>query len=87
VKTIRYAVMMTAALVTFAAGLSLPGCVTCKAEKNAVVEIEKTQATEDAEYLRYVDHDPLLKPEDRDDRHKLIESRQRLFDKLKKSME
>jgi hypothetical protein len=65
---------------------AVPGC-RCTAEKQAVVEIEKSQADEDAEYLRYVDHDPLLKPEDRDDRHKLIESRRRLFDKLKKSLE
>jgi hypothetical protein len=74
-----------AVIVVFAA-FSLGGCV-CKAEKQVVSEIEKTQAIMDVEYLRYVEADPLLKPEDKTDRKKLVESRSRLLDKLKKSLE
>ena len=79
--------MKTLAVLVLLSLPAIPGCATCKAEKNAVAEIEKTQAIMDSEYLRYTDHDPLLTPEQKDNRRKLVESRQRLLDKLKKSLE
>jgi hypothetical protein len=74
------------AVIAVFAALALGGCV-CKAEKQVVSEIEKTQAIMDAEYLKYVEADPLLKPDDKTDRKKLVESRSRLLEKLKKSLE
>lgn len=70
----------------FVLAVLVAGCH-CAAEKQVVTDIEKTQTYMDAEYLRYIDHDPMLKPEEKDDRHKMIESRQRLLEKLKKSLE
>lgn len=79
---------MRKALVLFAVLLvvSLPGCV-CKAERKGVEEIEKTMILEDAEYLKYIEADTKLDAAQKDDRKKLIESRKRLTEQLKKSME
>jgi hypothetical protein len=65
---------------------AVSGCV-CKAEKRGIEQVEKTLEVEDSEYLRYVQHDPLLTAEQKDDKRKLIESRKRLLEAVKKSME
>lgn len=72
--------------VVAAFGCLSTGC-RCTAERNAVAEIEKTQAIMDVEYLKYVEADSKLDAASKDDRKKLVESRQRLLNRLKKSLE
>jgi hypothetical protein len=68
----------------YTALLFLSGC--CSVEKNAVKQIEATDKIVHSEYIRYIDGDVLLSDEQKDDRRKLIDSRIRLMDALKKSV-
>lgn len=78
--------MKKLSLVLFALVLvlgTLGGC--CAVEKKAVQDVEETHKIILPDYLKYVEADPNLKPEQKDDRKKLVESLQRLTDALKKS--
>ena len=59
----------------------------CKAEKAAVSRMEATHERVAKKLLEYVEKDPVLKPADKDDWKKLVESDKRNLDALKRSLE
>jgi hypothetical protein len=77
--------MMKAIAVVLVLAFGLAGC-TCAAEKQAVREIRDTHKLVLPEYLKYVEKDALGAPE-KDRRRKLVESLERLVDRLEKSLE
>jgi len=66
--------------------LSLAACK-CTAERKAVDEMEKSRELISTKLLKYVEKDPALKPADKDDWKKLVETDKRNTQALKKALE
>lgn len=77
---------LTLAVVVAFVALSLSACK-CTTEKAAVSRIQATHEKVAKKLLEYVDKDPALKPADKDDWKKLVESDQRNVEALRKALE
>lgn len=77
----RKIALLSAALFALACG----AC--CSAEKNAVSNIERTHEMILPKYVAYVDGDPALSAEQKDDQKKLVDSLKRLTEALRNSLE
>jgi hypothetical protein len=64
-------------------GLTMGACC-ATFDKQAVTELRNNDALVMPEYLKYVENDPALSKERKDDRKKLVESRARLLDAIDK---
>lgn len=71
-----------AVLCVAAMGLSMGAC--CSVNTAALGQLEANDKLILPAYLKYVDADPALSKDQKDDRKKLVESRGRLFEALKK---
>jgi len=74
-----------------ALGLALAFSVTmgacCSVDKKAVSDVEASYEKSKAAHMKYVDADPKLKAEDKDDWKKFYDSYGRLIQALKKAVE
>jgi len=70
--------------VLWAATLCLSMGACCSVNTAALGQLEANDKLILPAYLKYVDADPVLSKEQKDDRKKLVESRGRLFEAIKK---
>jgi hypothetical protein len=70
-----------------ALAISVGGCKCAPAARQAAQEIEDTQKIVLPEYKSYVEKDASLDADKKDRRKKLVESLERLVEKLKKALE